>query len=1182
MNESELRIRLSLIETNFSQLRDIQTEIEQGNEEPSQEFKRIYFEDLYCDIKAIIVSEHSKRKEQCSVLDTSGGFSVTLPGNQHRSCNLPKLKLPHFSGKYTEWMSWFNTFVTLVDSDVELDELSKFVHLRSCLDAVPLSTIEGLELSASNYKRALGLLKNRFENRSIIFQAHVRELTELPRMDHGSSDNLRLLVDRVNTQLEALKSLGNEKDILDVIIYNSIRSKLDPSTLSKWESQWDCTTLPSWALLSKFLVNQHAMLANRELTRNVGDRIQKKPNNKQGSSVLIASFNSDSKIRCYSCEGKHSLYQCQNFLKLSPLQRYYEAKKYSLCLICLEKRHSIKECGSSRCQTCSEYHALDHLEILNNAEEIAKIKYFMPHHAVVRPESITTKLRVVFDTSCKTSNGRSLNDMLLVGPTLQPELFEILIHFRCYRFALTADISKMYRQILVDDEGINYQGILWRDNSEYPMQVLRLKTVTYGTSSAPYLAVRCLKFLADEYRDTHKEAASMLMNNFYMDDMLGGADSVQELIAIKNEVTSLLSLGNFELHKWRSNCEELSATMNSPLLIKTDDCSKTLGIYWDSKSDFWKFTYDITKTESISKRRVLSELAQLFDPLGLLSPIIIIGKIFMQELWLRNIHWNESLPQDLHTRWQKYRQELRSISKCTFPRSVVSLNSVSSIQLHGFFDASERAFGAAIYVRSIDAPVHATSLPRLELQGALLLAELMCRIQKCIAHKIQAVHYWTDSTIVLNWLLSYSKRWVTFVANRVDKIQELSVPESWHKIESKLNPADIISRGMYPSELKDCNLWYKGPAFLSLDKENWLQYNWKIVNEAIPEERKQILSLFCKPSHNLEDLVSRCKFINEFGKLQRVFSYIFRWVQRVRIKKRNSGTDVETLTVSELRGGLHYMVFNVQNVCLGDVINCIRSNQSIKSSNIQGLSPFIGTKGPAPIIRVGGRLKNASLPFPVEHPILMPNNHGCVRALIKYLHRINYHAGVQALCAFVRQRYWVINCRYLARKVVRSCLDCFRQHPTTSTQLMGSLPSYRVDAGVTPFMHTGMDFAGPIKIHFNIRGKRPDKAHLCLFVCFSTKAVHIEVVSDLSSNAFIACLKRFFARRGLSAYLMCDNATNFVGASRELNELAEEFFKTSTRNRITNECADRGVNFHFIPPRSPHFGGLWESAVKVV
>ncbi|XP_075158214.1 uncharacterized protein LOC142231491 [Haematobia irritans] len=282
----------------------------------------------------------------------------------------------------------------------------------------------------------------------------------------------------------------------------------------------------------------------------------------------------------------------------------------------------------------------------------------------------------------------------------------------------------------------------------------------------------------------------------------------------------------------------------------------------------------------------------------------------------------------------------------------------------------------------------------------------------------------------------------------------------------------------------------------------------------------------------------------------------------------------------ELNGGLDYIIFNIQNINFFEEKQNLILNRSANLVSIQKLNPFLDNSR-LRLLRVGGRLTKAELPFEVKHPILLPGNHVIITSLVDYIHRLNLHPGDTALMAFVRQRFWILNIRKIARRVVRKCLRCFRHNPKPLVQFMGDLPSHRVNKNENPFFHSGMDFAGPISVHYKIRGKRPYKVYLAIFVCFQTKACHIEVVTDLSTDSFILALKRFFARRGLCSHLYCDNATNLVGAARRLNNTMRVVFDEDGKRNIDQECSQRGVQFHFIPPRTPHFGGLWESAVKI-
>ncbi|XP_075163311.1 uncharacterized protein LOC142235943 [Haematobia irritans] len=835
-----------------------------------------------------------------------------------------------------------------------------------------------------------------------------------------------------------------------------------------------------------------------------------------------------------------------------------------------------------------EYKSMGHLEVINVNCDIGSVRYFMPHHPVIRLDSTTTKLRVVFDASCKTDNGFSLNDQLLVGSRLQPDLFDILLRFRSYRYALTADIAKMFRQIRVHDDDCLYQCILWRSNKAETVRVLKLKTVTYGTSCAPFLSVRCMKYLADMYSETYELGSRAIHNNFYMDDMLAGANSKDELRRLKLEVLKILNYGEFELHKWRSNCSEFNSTRDT-LSIKTEDCAKTLGILWDSRDDVFGFSYVDLKGTKCTKRTVLSEVARLFDPLGLINPVVVLGKIFLQQLWLLKLSWDESLPQELATQWAKFRHELVLLRDLKFPRTFWTEHDFVSLELHGFSDASMRAYGAVIYTRIIDrdgnahvqlltaksrvAPLKSVSLPRLELEGALLLARVMNRVMESIQLDVADTYYWTDSTLVLQWLASHPSRWSTFIANRTAKIHGLSRVTNWYKVDGKQNPADIVSRGMYPSELGSSQLWLNGPKFLLDPEDNWPRLRKEIYgNIEELEERKGEFSLIVgNVGNTITDLVSSCKYCNNFPKLQRVFGFIYRWRMRSKCKSKSY------LTVPELVGGLNYILFNIQEVCFGAEKRNLRLNKNVKSATIQRLNPFMDDST-IQLMRVGGRLTKSEFPYETKHPILLPGNHEVVTSLVDHIHRLNLHVGAVALSAFVRQRFWIINIRKIARKVVRKCMRCFKANPKPLVQMMGDLPSNRVKGNSRPFEHAGVDFAGPITVHYKIRGKRPYKAYIAVFVCFLTKACHIEVVSDLSTDSFIASLKRFFARRGLSSHLYCDNATNFVGASRRIGC---SMFTNQEKDDIEKECGKRSVQFHFIPPRTPHFGGLWESAVKI-
>nr|XP_012152116.1 PREDICTED: uncharacterized protein LOC105664028 [Megachile rotundata] len=349
-----------------------------------------------------------------------------------------------------------------------------------------------------------------------------------------------------------------------------------------------------------------------------------------------------------------------------------------------------------------EYEALGHMTEISPSKYTNTSHFYLPHHAVVKEDSTTTKLRVVFDGSSKSSSSLSLNDVQHIGPTVQDDLFTILVRFRKHSFVLSADIAKMYRQILVNERDRAFQLILWRSDINTPMKYYELNTVTYGTASAPFLATRCLQQLSDELGEKDPITSYVIRHDFYVDDLLTGTDSVDDAIRLKTNLSNTLSSAGFELRKWASNDLRLvTGNKNAPkeAIPLLDKDPKTLGLFWDPVTDVLKYNVKYLDYKRITKRTVTSIIAQIFDPLGLVGPTVIKAKIILQKLWELRLDWDESLPQELHTLWQSIYKELRNINNISIQRHVIDKN-VSQLQFHGFCDASESAYGACIYIRT--------------------------------------------------------------------------------------------------------------------------------------------------------------------------------------------------------------------------------------------------------------------------------------------------------------------------------------------------------------------------------------------------------------------------------------------------------------------------------------------------
>ncbi|XP_076650259.1 uncharacterized protein LOC143357625 [Halictus rubicundus] len=810
--------------------------------------------------------------------------------------------------------------------------------------------------------------------------------------------------------------------------------------------------------------------------------------------------------------------------------------------------------------------------------------FFLPHHAVIKETSMTTKLRVVFDGSAKTNTGISLNDALMTGPTVQDDLVSHILRFRLHNYVLTGDIEKMYRQFLIRKEDRKFQRILWT-NSNGELKTFELNTVTFGLSSAPFLATRCLQQIAEDHGHQYKYAGQVLRRDLYVDDLLTGAATLEDATTIRDEIIDLLHQAGMNIRQWASNTPTLlqglpEGSVNLKLQSHEDKTLKTLGVAWNSHQDSIVYSVNpIALGTRITKRTILSDIAKIFDPLGLLGPVIITAKLIMQKLWQLKLDWDESVPLSIHSTWVNYATQLNLLNNLAFERRILLPDAVN-IQLHGFCDASESGYGACIYLRSSNtsgqiqsrllcaksrvAPLKAVSLPRLELCGAQLLAKLYHSILRSIHVRIDQTVFWTDSTITLHWINSSSHLLKTFVANRVSDIQTKTSVNTWRHIPSEDNPADCLSRGQLPSEFIQNPLWQTGPTWLKQEEAHW-PYLQLPALDLIPEA-KRTTCLITSTIAPLE-ILQRYSSIN---KLRRIIAYCLRFKRDNRFKGLVSSDERNIANKTILRMvQLESFANEMQDLSQGRRVH--------RKSKLTTLDPFLDRDG---IIRVGGRLKHANIPYSQQHPIVLPRSHHITTLIIRDDHIRNMHAGIQATLYSVRQRYWPIDGRNQARRVIRQCMKCFRANPPNTDYMMGNLPKARVNED-RPFSNVGIDYCGPFYIkEKKFRNRNRVKVYVAVFVCLAVKAVHMELVSDMTTEGFLAALRRFIARRGKCRAIHSDNGSNFVGACRELDDIHRLLNSQEHQRKVDAYLSNEGIKWHFIPPRSPHFGGLWEAAVK--
>lgn len=839
-----------------------------------------------------------------------------------------------------------------------------------------------------------------------------------------------------------------------------------------------------------------------------------------------------------------------------------------------------------------EYEQLGHMKI---AEKPAgKIHYYIPHHCV------NIKFRVVFDASCKTTDGRSLNDIQPVGQKLQHDLADQIMRFRRHLIAVIADIEKMFRQISIDESQWDLQRIFWRESPNEPLKEYQLTVVTYGMAASVFNSVRALQQCGIDNSINYPYAARAIANDFYVDDLLSGASSVIEASLLCAELDKVLKSGGFNLRHWVSNSREIQLQTNGHLteVVDLDELNETkvLGLRWLVKTDEFTINAKPNELNKLTKRTVLSEIARMYDPNGFLAPFVVVAKILMQDLWREeNLGWDGSLPQNIAEKWSKFHAEMKHLNKFRIPRWL-NMTRTSITQIHGFCDASSKAYGAVIYVRTIEytgkincllltaksrvAPLQTLSIPRLELQSAELLSRLMKKtLEVCELSNIRTFLH-TDSTIVLQWLRKQPCDLKTFVANRVAAIQSNTRSMDWVHVASEQNPADLISRGMNVNDFLQSKLWLNGPIWLQQKETEWPTPRMQPTEQMIAEiknECKIVKNAFVYKALSTTNTDLLTKF-SDFMRIKRITAYMLRFVDIILKKKQYAGR----FDNDELLRAEKYWIRIIQLRMYKAEIIAIQAKDDMlpPKSKLSGLRPYLDADG---ILRVGGRIDKAEGAYDEKHPIILPPKTRLTWFILYEAHYGNMtHSNIQNMMRFIRNRYWIPKLRLECKTFISRCVRCVRYSKKIAEQIMADLPAARLRPA-RPFAKTGVDLAGPYhiklhdKINMNTRSRANEidlKGYIIVFVCLVTRAVHLEAVTDMTTEAFLRAFVRFTTHHSTPEDMYSDNGTNFVGADNELSRIYEIWQSEEVEAHL------RQTKWHFITPAAPHEGGLWEAAVK--
>jgi hypothetical protein len=1073
-------------------------------------------------------AQHKPQSQQTTI---SNPISNSNEVNQKSiPVKLPELTLPSFDGSYSDWTSFYDTFSALVDQNTQLSEIHKFHYLKSCLEGNAIKTIESLKVTAENYYIAWSLLQNRYSNQRLIVQEHIFGILNHNNLNKPSYQELRKLLDTVSSHLEAL----NVHDITpqkfrDVTLVAIISEKLDFVSKREWQSKLTAN-LPTWDQLKEFLEKRCETLETLHLMSNKcvsHDNNSKKVNPKVVANVStnkVKKSNSDNNkiITCPCCSQNHNLFHCAQFINLTVKDRINLVHSKHLCNNCFRDNHLASTCKSEyRCKICKESHnTLLHetLSQTNNNQQPPTVLKINSYQVYFSNVILPTAQVQFYDHFGNKHVFRALLDS---GSQL---------NFVSERVARLLKLK--LQPVVLSVAGIN-QSLTNASNvtdikiqSNYEDYNSNLSCVVIPQISE---FLPCNSFSTTNLKfPQHIQLADPTFHVKGAIDLLIGAQVFFQLL--KPNRQSLAQ--NFLLQETKLGWVVVNSCYNNGQDIAIRNlCHFVQPALEQMVNKFWEL--DSFKNETIiNQDDALCEKIFADHHKRSKTGKYVVPLPFKQE------------KRNLGTSRTGAIKRFKSL-ECKFRRDK-GFKTVYAKVIEDYF---RRGHAEQVPANELDNPCY--YLPH---HG--VTKEESTTTQLRVVFDASAK---TSNQKSLNDLL--------LIGPKIQSdLYSILLPFREHVAFT----ADIISRGCTPKQLIDNKLWLNGPTFLWQNETEHSDNIKNIINLSETEERRRIVCTKAVIHNKSSELLLK---YSSFKKLINAIALCFRFYNKIKGEKITG-----PLSVKEIRFSHNVIAKLVQQEAFPDEYNCLVKNKPLpKSSPLIKLNPFLDAES---IIRVGGRLVNANIFYNKKFPIVIPKRHHITNLIVEREHLRQLHAGPQATLAAIRESYWLLGGRNTIRRILHNCVLCRRASPITYEEIMGNLPDARVNL-IRPFRDCGVDYAGPISIREGKgRGKRSIKAYVCLFICLATKAIHLELVTDCTSSSFIRAFKRFMSRRGKPSRMYSDNATTFKGSDRELRFIHQEVIKSELFKNFILDCAENNVEWHFIPPRSPHVGGIWEAGIK--
>ena len=771
--------------------------------------------------------------------------------------------------------------------------------------------------------------------------------------------------------------------------------------------------------------------------------------------------------------------------------------------------------------------------------------FFLPHFAIRREGK---RIRVVFDGSA------GINQFLEVGPNLLQGLLKVLVQARFWKCLAQGDVKAAFHQVEIAEEDRDFLSLLWEGHR------FRFVRVPFGLCCSPAILNVTMKELRDRFSKDYPDTVNKLESGTYVDDVVAGGNDDEEREDFVSESSYVFGQGGLCLYKWRfsKSIDPGEVHMGSLLGLKWDRGKDVLMV------DTTRVLCEESVMEGLTRRKLVSSVSRVFDPLGFCAPWTIRGRILIQEAWKCGGRWDDPVACEVATEWKKWAKETISCPLIGCERfTALQGNS----ELHVFSDASKDSYAACVYLVTGDVgvllaararvtPLHRMTIPRLELLGCFLGVKLLTQIkQNHVGLEELPVTFWTDSTVALYWIQNEKLMLKTFVRNRVKEIRK--TPGEWRHVPGTMNPADIASRGLTLSALKEHPLWWNGPSFLVRGRKNWPPIPNLDSESIVDEEEKKTTVLLIEDSieSTADDEADDLFPLEDESRLEQVIrktALVTRFVKNCKASVLNRHLPPEEqqelkrgrISVEEMEEARNYWLRRSQSVGFRNEMKALEQRKEI--SRLTKLGYFRPFLDPDTGLLMG-LPRNGEPPLPI---LWINDRFG--RLTFEAEHRRMFHGGAAATLTAVRERYHVPKGRVMAKQVVADCRRCRRYRARPSGSPEGLLPENRVKPA-RPFSICGADFFGPL--HLNEEGK----VWVLILSCAVIRGVHLEMVTDQSAEQVSLALRRFVARRGVPKVIYSDNAKTF-------------------------KCLSKIVpwEWKFIPEKAPWHGGFYERLIAVV